>query len=248
MFKLDCNVILITGATSGLGRKLAVELAATGKSIIAVGRDPDKLKSLLIASSNIRTFLCDFESDISKKDLYNELKVLDIDAVIHCLGGGFKLSQDLLSSSGFMRLFNLNFLVSAEINEILIPRMLKNKRGWIVHIGSIASREVTASVGYTSIKAIIPAYVKTLGRRLIANNVYMSAIIPGGMVGERGAMDRLELINSSAVSSFITKKRPTGKLSKVEDYLRWVEMLLSAHASLHASNSIILDEGESTSI
>ena len=242
------NNILITGATSGLGRRLSMDFANEGQSVIAVGRNLEKLQSLVKFSKNITPICCDFESETSKFEFYKQFDLTCVNRVVHCLGGGFKLSEDLLGTKEFLRLFNLNFLISAEINSILIPKMKKNKRGWIVHIGSIASREVTASVGYSSIKAMIPAYVKVLGRKLICDGVYMSAIIPGGMIGEDGSMDRLNLINSEVVNAFIKNKRPTGNLSKVDSFVKWVEMLIGENAVLHASNSIILDEAESTSI
>lgn len=242
------KILLITGATSGLGKSLVINLANDAELIIAVGRNREVLSELEATLNNIVAIECDFESAESKKVFFERLEEFDISAVVHCLGGGFKLGHDLLSSESFMRLFNLNFLISTEINAKLVPEMEARGRGWIVHIGSIASREVTASVGYTSIKAIIPAYVKALGRRLIKKGIFVSCLMPGGMMGENGSMDRLRVIKSDVVSEFVQNRRPSGKLSDVNMYVKWVQMLLDENASLHASNTIILDEAESISI
>ena len=242
------KIVLITGATSGLGRSLAMNLAKDSELIIAVGRNREILDGLTAAFANILSIECDFESIESRKYFFKRLDEFNISAVIHCLGGGFKLGHDLLDGESFLRLFNLNFLIATEINAKLVPNMVDQGRGWIVHVGSIASREVTASVGYTSIKAIIPAYVKALGRRLIRQGIFVSSLIPGGMMGENGAMDRLKIINSAVVSEFIQSRRPSGELSDVNKFTKWVQMLLDENAALHAGNSIILDEAESTAI
>jgi short-subunit dehydrogenase len=248
MTSLENKNILITGATRGLGHFLTQYLSGYYRKIYAVGRNTRSLQETFKNIEAIEVINCDFEDPASRETFYGKLNSLDINAIIHCLGGGFKLSEDLLSESQLLRLFNLNFFISAEINRLLIPKMKKAKQGWIIHVGSIASNEVTASVGYTSVKAIIPAYVKSLGRRLVVDGIFVSAIIPGGMEGFGGSMDRLAEVNPDTVSKFIASRRPTSKLSKVNAYGGWVKMLLGEEAELHASNSIILDEAESASI
>lgn len=240
----DKNV-LITGATSGLGLFMTVYLSKCCKYVYPVGRNAKALPKNI---KNIEFIECDFEIPKSREIFYRKLNALHIDAVLHCLGGGFKMGNDFLDEGELFKLFNLNFFISAEINRIVIPKMKLNNRGWIIHVGSIASREVTASVGYTSVKAIIPAYVKSLGRKLIADGVFMTAIIPGGMRGYGGSMDRLDKINPNGLVNFISSRRPTKNLSNVDAYGSWVKMLMSEEARLHASNSIVLDEAESTAI
>ena len=127
-------------------------------------------------------------SKIKPKDkLFNNLY-----SIIHCAGGGLGFKDPFLSYEKFIKLINLNFLSSVEINNKFIP-ILKNKNSKIVHIGSIASYEAVGSVGYNCAKSLITSYVRSIGRILIKKKrLLLQGIMPGGFIGYKNAMWRLE--------------------------------------------------------
>ena len=96
-----------------------------------------------------------------------------------------------MSYEKFIKLINLNFLSSVEINNKFIP-ILKNKNSKIVHIGSIASYEAVGSVGYNCAKSLITSYVRSIGRILIKKKIIVTGIMPGGFIGYKNAMWRLK--------------------------------------------------------
>ena len=237
--------ILITGASSGLGSVLFDHYAIGGARVLGVGK---RQAGLLKLTHNKSYVAADLATPSGRDKALEKINDFNPNRVIHCLGGGFGLSNDLISSIEFGDLINLNFLVAHEINSACIPRMSADGSGWIVHIGSVASRECTASVGYTVVKSMIPSYVKVLGRRLIAKNIYMSAILPGALTGSVSAMDRLEASKKHIFDDFVKNRRPSGRVTPAQEMIPWVDLLISNAGKLHASNSIILDEAESKAL
>jgi 3-oxoacyl-[acyl-carrier protein] reductase len=235
--------ILITGASTGLGAGLLNWLSREGADVIGVARNfkmPERAGIELI------------ELDLS--DPQNVRKLIDHslnyqpDTVIHALGGGFKVSSDFIQAEDFWYILNLNFIISLQLNNAILPKMIERRRGWVVHIGSIATKEVTASVGYTCVKSLIAPYVKHLGRKLLQHNVFLSGVSLGAITGYDGAMDRLQNSKNEVYSNFIHSRRPTKRSTPVAELTPYFNLLLTETANIHASNMMTLDEGESNII
>ncbi len=234
---------MITGSSRGLGAALLEWLSQEGAAVLGVGRSaphemPQGVKFLSL--------------DLSKREnvaiLVSEAKKFRVDTIVHCLGGGFQRSSDLISADDFAYLMQLNFTVSLELNNALLPMMIEQQRGWIVHLGSIATREVTASVGYTCVKSLIAPYVKHMGRKFLPYGVYISGITLGAITGFSGSMDRLHDQRPEVFTTFLETRRPTKRVTPVEELVPYFDLLLSSNAKVHASNMIQLDEAEGRSI
>ena len=64
-----------------------------------------------------------------------------IDAVLHIAGGGYGFRDPLLTWEQLETLYKVNVLIAAEINRLVFPSMIKQKQGFVIHVGSIASQE-----------------------------------------------------------------------------------------------------------
>ena len=89
-------------------------------------------------------------------------------------------------------LYKVNVSIAAEINRLVLPSMVEQKKGFVVHVGSVASQEATASVGYNTVKASLAAYVRSLGREMAHTGVIITGILPGAFYGEDNSMFRFE--------------------------------------------------------
>ena len=110
----------------------------------------------------------DFTKEKNLKSLKKDLnKYQNIEAVIHSMGGGLGLKKDLLPKEDFLKLFNVNFLVQSEINNLLISKAIKKKKKLkIVHLSTTASLESIASIGYSTAKSALNTYSKILSKKL----------------------------------------------------------------------------------
>ena len=166
------KTVLITGATSGLGLMLSRHYDFLGCNLITVGRDKQKVVSLKkeISKKNQKnSYALDFKSKINYEKFLQILKKNEkkIDIIIHCLGGGFGFHNPIISYEDLNFLFHLNVSTAVGINKVVLENKKYNKNLKIIHIGSVASIEATASVGYSMVKASLTAYTKTLSKSLI---------------------------------------------------------------------------------
>lgn len=235
--------VLITGASRGVGAALTAWLAEKGADILAVGKSEANL-----SRGRVEYLALDLSREENTSKLIEQTNQFEPDTVIHALGGGFGVSSDLITSAEFLYLLQLNFLVSLQINNALLPNMVARQRGWIVHLGSIATRELTASVGYTCAKALITPYVKHMGRKLLPDGVYISGITLGAVTGQGGAIDRLQNKKPDIFRDFMESRRPSARATPLTELMPYFNLLLTDSAKLHASNMMCIDEGEGVAI
>ena len=236
--------ILITGASRGLGSSVNEWLINENANILAVGRGKTEIEIL----KNCTFLQLDLSEQVNVEELIKITLDFDPDTIIHCLGGGFKKSNDLISKTDLLYLLNMNFIIGLELNNAILPSMIKKNKGWIIHLSSIATKEITASVGYTCVKSILQPYVKLMGRKYINNNIYISGIILGAITGNNGALDRLKHHDAELYKKFLEQRRPTLRSTPTNEILPYLKILLSNNAKIHASNMIILDEAEGISL
>ena len=237
--------VLLTGASSGLGKAIARHLRKLEFEITGVSRNS-------IDSSEFDSSVSWLTADLSESSEIARVAELvssqSFDVAIHCLGGGLGMHNPSLSIDDFDALMRINFFAAYHINNALIESMKVSKKGWIVHLDSIATREITASLGYTCAKSLIRPYVKHLGRSLIEDNVFLSSIQLGAMTGEGGAMDRLKVRNSYQHEEFVKRRRPSKRMTPNYEIMPYLDLLMSPSARLHAGNTLVLDESELQSI
>mgnify|MGYP001307513845 CR=1 FL=1 len=108
------------------------------------------------------------------------------------VGGGYGFRDPLLTWEQFETLYKVNVSIAAEINRLVLPSMVEQKKGFVVHVGSVASQEATASVGYNTVKASLAAYVRSLGREMAHTGVIITGILPGAFYAPGNSWRRLE--------------------------------------------------------
>lgn len=241
--------MLITGASQGLGAVCAPYFASRGAKLVLMARNKEKLEK-------VRSQCFDPEQhvsvtvDLSNLDaLYSALASAKeflggIDIVLHCAGGGLGLRDPLLSSDDFERLAGLNLKQILEINRLVAPKMIQQRKGNLVHVCSIASMEATGSVGYNVAKAALAAYVRSLGRELANSGVIVTGILPGGFIAPENSWVRFQNRDPEGVQKFITERLPRGRLGTAEELLPLLTFLCSEEASMMGGCLVPIDAGE----
>jgi 3-oxoacyl-[acyl-carrier protein] reductase len=167
-----------------------------------------------------------------------------IDIVLHALGGGYGFSDPLLEADKLTTLHHLNIGVGAELNRLLVPVMRTGTGGRIIHVCSIASGEVVASVGYNTVKAGLAAYVRGLGRALAQKNIVVTGILPGAFEGPDNAFARLAVNSPDSYRGFEANRLPWGKVGRAEELIPLLFLLAGEGASMMAGSCVPIDAGE----
>jgi len=221
------KTILITGASSGLGKKLVEEFVINNKVIGIQGKKE-----------------CDFrykeEVEILAKSLVDE----NIDIIIHCAGGGFGLSDVFLEWDKMDELFSVNYMAPATLNKYLIPRMIDKGYGRVIHVSSTAARSTGAYIGYSCTKAAVLSYIRLLGNKLANTGVVVTGIIPGTFIAEGNNWHRHIMDNSTFLDEYIESNCPKGKLGEVDDIIPLVKFLCSDDAKAMCGCAVPIDNGE----
>ena len=246
------KTVLITGATSGLGLMLSRHYDSIGYNLITVGKDQKKIKSLRkeISKKNQKnSFAIDFNSISNYEKFLNIIKnnKEKIDIIIHCLGGGFGLHNPIIAYEDLNFLFHLNVSTAVGINKVVLENKKYNKNLKIIHIGSVASIESTASVGYSMVKASLTAYTKTLSKSLIKKNIFVHCILLGAFEYENNAFQRLKIRNKKVYNKFIKQKLPRNKIASGEQFLGLFDYVISENGNPLAGSSIVADFSETNS-
>ena len=139
------KIILITGASSGIGKESAIEFAKLGANIILVARKKDKLEQVAneLKKFNVSILVC--QCDVSKKDQVKEMskivleKFESIDVLVNNAGFAIYGSVDDLTIDEIESQMETNYFGMVYCIKNFLPSMLKKKSGHIVNVASVAA-------------------------------------------------------------------------------------------------------------
>ena len=237
--------VLITGSSKGLGKEVAKFFERNNAKVAMVARSENLLKNIYskFANKNKHLFFSYDLTDVSsiiklKKEIINNWGGLDI--IVHCIGGSFSKNDFLIDSNDFITLFINNLTISSEINRVFFTSLKKNKFSNIIHISSISGNEVTASVGYSTVKAAVSGYVRSFSKSAIKHNIYVSGILPGPFLGDHNSMHRFKKFKKSEYKNFVNQL-PGKKLPKAKDFIPLVSLLSGINAKVMSGSLINAD-------
>ena len=179
--------ILITGASRGIGRAVAIEFAKNKHNIIICAKsDLEDLKKTrqLVENEGVSCYigLCDVTNEESVKDfISNSAKTIgQTDVLINNAGISYiGLLQDM-SFEDWNKILNTNLTSAFLMSKYLIPEMLKKHSGHIINISSVwGNIGASMEVAYSASKGGINSFTKALARELAPSNISVNAISPG---------------------------------------------------------------------
>ena len=183
-FSLETKKILVTGASSGIGRQCAIDCSKMGATVVLIGRDENRLQETLSLMGGENHLVCpiDLNRLDNIKPLVQEIvsEIGPLDGFIHSAGIEKTLPIKSLKPSDYEDIFRVNALSSFEFVRYLSASKNLNQGGSIVLISSITS--VIGRVGvsaYAASKGAIVSAVKTIALELAKRSVRINAVSPG---------------------------------------------------------------------
>jgi len=183
-FSLEGKTILVTGASSGIGRQCAIDCSSMGARVVLIGRNEERLKETLEQMTGEgHVVLTEDLSDLSRiKPLVQEVisETGPIDGFIHSAGIEKTLPIKSLKPSDYEEIYKVNALSAFEFIRYFSSSKNFNKGGSIVLISSITS--VIGRVGvsaYAASKGAVVSAVKTMALELAKRSVRINAVSPG---------------------------------------------------------------------
>ena len=237
--------ILITGASGSLGSQLAEDFSIYNVKLILQGRSLSKLKKIKIKNKNSHKLI---SLDFKKENSINKLeeffkKNFYPDIVIHCLGGSFGVNKTFSSKEDWLKVWNMNLGYSHEINNLVIPKMIKKKIGRIVHISSIATTFLKGNAPYISAKYALEGYVKSVSKEISKKNVIMLCVSPGIIDIRNRYFNKLKKQNKKKYFEFMKAHIPINRMAKIKEISNLI-LILSSNYSSYMPGSIIKIDGQ----
>lgn len=179
--RLDGVVVLVTGASSGIGAACARRLRAAGAELILHGRDPDRLAA--VARDTRGTVVSGDLSDVDAARAVARRAVEvsgQVDVLVSNAGVGWCGPVSEMTGADVTRVVGVNLLASVELTRALLPGMRARGRGRLVYVSSIAGRTgVAGEAVYAASKAGLDAFAESMRFELAGTGIGVSVVVPG---------------------------------------------------------------------
>lgn len=179
-FSLKHKTILITGASSGIGKEIAINASKAGAQLIITGRDKSRLEETysMLEPNKRQLIITDLSSEEGIKKLTSELPQLD--GVIHSAGIIKRVPLKLISEKSLNELMRINFFAPALLTRSLYKQKLLKDEASIVFISSVASSFASlGNIMYMASKGAINSFMKGIAFELASSGIRANAIQPG---------------------------------------------------------------------
>ncbi len=237
------HVIVVTGAASGIGRQIALRLAAEGAIVAACDKDVSALKE--IVSERISDFHVDFTSEASINGCIKEIedKLGFPKALVNCVGIVGKNGQKVVDVelADFDLVYSINLRGALIVTKAVIGGMESRGYGRILHLASIAGKEGNPLlVAYSSTKAGLIGLVKSVGKEYAGTGVTINALAPALI-----ASPMADSFSESQLS-YLKSKIPMGRLGNTDEVADLVAWIISPACSFTTGFAFDLSGGRAT--
>lgn len=239
-FSLEGKTIMVTGASSGIGRGVAITCSKMGAKVIINGRNTAKLQetSIFMVDGSATIMSGDLTDSAALKSIVEALPKLD--GLVHCAGLGQRLPCKDVESKDVDEVMNVNFKAPVMLQAEILRQKKLNKAASIVYVASIASW--SPSLGnsiYSASKGAMVSYANCLALELAPRKIRVNCISP--------AMVWTDLIQNDAVDIEQLKEDeqvyPLKRYGQPEDIANLAVYMLSDASSWMTGSNVNITGG-----
>lgn len=175
------STALVTGASSGIGRAVAIALAVAGAQVVGLGRDMPALRSLA-ETNGITVRQVDLESEDELRHFVEESlpDLPTVDILVNCAGSGRYGPLAEHGAEDIDRLLDVNVRAPIALTKAVLPGLRQRGRGRVVNVASIAGRlGVPNETVYSATKGALAVFSRALDAELDGTGVGVTVVLPG---------------------------------------------------------------------
>jgi NAD(P)-dependent dehydrogenase (short-subunit alcohol dehydrogenase family) len=247
MGRLEGKVALVTGAGSGIGAATAARFAAEGAAIagLDVAKPDDEAWAKTTAAAPEAGF---YEADVRDEAAVKAA----VDAAIERFGRmdvlmnaagvvGFGAAHTL-EVAEFERVIDINLKGSFIVAKHVLPAMLEQQSGSIIHVASVEGLEgITGQLAYNASKGGVVLMTKNMALDYAPAGIRVNCLCPGGVETPMTAM--LNAPGLEAIGAKLKKAHPLGRFARPEEIAAGALFLASDEASFVTGSSLVIDGG-----
>lgn len=240
-YSLEGKSILVTGASSGIGKETAIQCSKMGAKVIITARNEERLKDTLtqLKGEGHQMLI----ADLTQQEDLNQIveTVSGLDGIVLCAGKGFTSPFLFSTREKFDSIMDVNFYSSVELLRLLVKKKKITKDSSVVFVSSIGGN-YSFNVGngvYGVSKAAINSLMKFCAKELAAKKIRVNSVNPG--------MVKTKLIQGGAISEeqqqLDMEKYPLKRYGEPKDIAFGIIYLLSDASSWITGHSLVIDGG-----
>ncbi len=242
---LKGKTAIISGASRGIGRAIALELAREGANIsfnfLKSEKEAKELeKEISALGVKVKSFKVDIKDFDAVKSWVNKTKELfgGLDMVINNAGIINDKALALMEPADWQEVINTNLMGTINLSRAAIITFVKQKSGNIVNITSVAGiTGVARQTNYSASKAGIIGFTKSLAREVAPYNIRVNAVAPGyietDMLGSLKEEQRAKIM----------EQIPLSRLGSAEEVAKVTKFLVSEESNYITGQTIVIDGG-----
>lgn len=239
------KLILVTGATSGIGKGICEKLLNQGSLVIGIGRNVSNIKNDILTDVNFIFIKFDLtQIQEIEKVLIDCVNIHGkLDGFVNCAGREETIPLSVYKSNKIQKLFEINVFAGIEILRVFSKKKISNNDSSVIFIASVLGElGMPGNIGYCGTKSAILGIVRSASLELAKRKIRVNAISPGvvmtPMIESFFANISKENIDG------IVKKYPLG-IGKVENITPLLLFLLSKQSNWITGQNIKIDGGYS---
>ncbi len=242
LFGLANRVACVTGASSGLGRRASVALAAAGAQVVGVARRQDELESLC---SEIGSSAASVVADIADRnaiDTIAEKIALPFgtpDIIVHAAGLNTRQAADDVTADGWDQTLAINLSAPFFLSQALVPAMKAKGWGRIVNFASLqTTRAFPGGIAYGATKAGVGQLTRAMAEAWSSHGITTNAIGPGFFPTEltQAVFEDPERAARNASQTCIGRN---GRMEDIDGPL----LFLCSEASAYVTGQVLMVDG-----
>jgi NAD(P)-dependent dehydrogenase (short-subunit alcohol dehydrogenase family) len=245
-FNLSGKTALITGASKGLGKAMALALSAAGAKIALVSRDAAKLTDVRAeikgSGGEAEFFVADVSSEAQVDKLETEVsaRLGKVQILINNAGINVRKNLTDFTLDEWQSVLNTNLTSVFLMSRRFVPHMRGTGYGRVICMTSIMSHvSLPQRSAYSASKAAVLGLIRALALELAADGITVNGISPGPFATEMN----MTIVNNPDLNSQFLANIPVGRWGKVEDIGSLAGFLCSEAASFITGTDILIDGG-----
>ncbi len=249
------QLCLVSGASRGIGRAIALGLAREGARVAVIARGAADLATLALeltaAGGGPHATLA---ADVATA----EGAAAAIDGCVAALGGldivvanvGKSFARDAhdMTDDDLARSLDMNLWTAARIAQRAAPHLAARGGGSITMISSIWGREAGGAPGYNVAKAGVIALAKALARDYAKDGIRVNTIAPGSILFPGGGWERRQQADPAGIAAFVERDIPGGRFGTPDEVADVVAFVASPRARWITGATLSVDGGQSRAL